>query len=327
MSEPPTRARSRLLADIGGTNARLAWQSQPGAPIEAITVLPVAGFARLQDALRHYLDTIAPGPVGEAAIAIASPVLGDAVRMTNHDWAFSQRALTDELCLRRLRVLNDFTALALALPVLPTEHRRQVGGRQAQGDAAIGLLGAGTGLGVSGLVPDGRGGWVPLQGEGGHVTLPAQDARERTVVEGLVRRYGHASAERVCSGDGLLDTFDVLCAAEGTAAHGIDSPAAVVQAALVHAQPQAVAALEVFCAFLGTVAGNLALTLGARGGVYIGGGIVPRLGTALDASPFRARFEGKGRYADYLRPIPVWVITAPESPALLGAARSLDGLD
>jgi glucokinase len=316
-----------LLADVGGTNARFAFQPAPGAPFEAVQVLPVAGFPRLQDALRHYLAGIAPRRVQAAAIAIANPVLGDAVRMTNHDWAFSQRALQAEFGFRHLRVLNDFTALALALPGLPEAHRRQVGGGVADPLAAIGLLGAGTGLGVSGLLPDGRGGWVPLQGEGGHVTLPAQDARERTVVEGLARRFGHASGERVCSGEGLLDTFRVLCEAEGVAVQGIDTPADVTEAALAAAQPQAVAALEVFCALLGVVAGNLALTLGARGGVYIGGGIVPRLGPAFDASPFRARFEAKGRFAAYLRGIPVWVITAPDSPALLGAARSLDGLD
>jgi glucokinase len=327
MSAPPSPAAGRLLADVGGTNARFAWQPAPGAPFEAITVLPVAGFARLQDALRHYLERFAPGMARSAAIAIANPVLGDAVRMTNHHWAFSQRELQAELGFERLRVLNDFTALALALPVLPHEHRRQLGGGAPDPAAAIGLLGAGTGLGVSGLLPDGRGGWVPLQGEGGHVTLPAQDESERTVVDGLVRRYGHASGERVCSGDGLLDCFRVLCEAGGVATHGIDTPAAVTEAALAQAQPQAVAALAVFCAFLGALAGNLALTLGARGGVYIGGGIVPRLGEAFDASPFRARFEGKGRFAAYLRPIPVWVITAPDSPALLGAARSLDGLD
>ena len=323
----PPAPLARLLADVGGTNARFAFQPAPGAPFEAVQVLPVAGFPRLQDALRHYLAGIAPRTVRAAAIAIANPVLGDAVRMTNHHWAFSQRELQAELGFRHLRVLNDFTALALALPVLPEAHRRQVGGGTADPRAAIGLLGAGTGLGVSGLLPDGRDGWVPLQGEGGHVTLAAQDARERTVIDGLVRRYGHASGERVCSGEGLLDTFRVLCEAEGAAVQGIATPADVTEAALSAAQPQAVAALEVFCALLGTVAGNLALTLGARGGVYIGGGIVPRLGPAFDASPFRARFEAKGRFATYLRGIPVWVITAPDSPALLGAARSLDGLD
>jgi len=323
----PPAPLARLLADVGGTNARFAFQPAPGAPFEAVQVLPVAAYPRLQDAMHHYLAGLAPRTATLAAIAIANPVLGDTVRMTNHHWAFSQRALQAEMGFRHLRVLNDFTALALALPALPEAHRRQVGGSAADPRAAIGLIGAGTGLGVSGLVPDGRGGWVPLQGEGGHVTLPAQDDRERTVVDGLARRHGHASGERVCSGDGLLDTFRVLCEADGVATHGIATPADVAEAALSHAQPQAVAALEVFCAMLGTLAGNLALTLGARGGIYIGGGIVPRLGAAFDASPFRARFEGKGRFADYLRPIPAWVIDAPESPALLGAARCLDGLD
>lgn len=315
---------ARLLADVGGTNARFAWQAAPGAPFEAITVLPVAGFARLQDALRHYLDTRAPGPVGAAAIAIANPVSGDAVRMTNHHWAFSQREMRAELGLQHLRLLNDFTALALALPDLPAAELRAVGGAAALADAPKALVGAGTGLGVSGLLPDGRGGWLPLQGEGGHVTLPAATPRERLVMDGLVRRYGHASAERVCSGQGLLDTFALLCEADGVGVHGIDSASAVTEAALQRAQPQALEALTMLCALLGSVAGNLALTLGARGGVYIGGGIVPRLGAWFDTSPFRERFETKGRFQPFLRDIPAWVITSAQSPALLGAARALD---
>lgn len=327
MHSAVTDTYPRLVGDIGGTNARFATVAGPGAGLAQILTLPCADFPGPAEAITHYLARTGQARPRWCAFGIANPVDGDAVRMTNHHWAFSQRELQAELGLQHLRVLNDFTALALALPVLPHGHRRQVGGGAADPAAAIGLLGAGTGLGVSGLLPDGRGGWVPLQGEGGHVTLPAQDDRERTVVDGLVRRYGHASGERVCSGEGLLDCFRVLCEADGVHTHGIDTPAAVTDAALAHAQPQAVAALAVFCAFLGAVAGNLALTLGARGGVYIGGGIVPRLGEAFDASPFRARFEGKGRFAAYLRPIPVWVITAPDSPALLGAARSLDGLD
>lgn len=319
----------RLLADIGGTHARFARQRAAGEPLEAIGVLPVADFARLEDALRFYLEQWpAAAPVHSAAIAIANPVLGDAVHMTNHHWGFSQAALRAELGLRRLRVINDFTALALALPDLPAAHRRQVGGGRGDAKAAMALIGPGTGLGVSGLLPDGRGGWCPLQGEGGHVSLPSpQDERERLVFQGLRQRHGHVSGERICSGEGLLGCFQLLCAAEGVAANGVDTPAAVTEAALRQRHPQAVAALELFCAQLGALAGNLALTLGARAGVYIGGGIVPRLGDWFHASPFRARFEAKGRFADYLRPIPVWVITAPESPALLGAARCLDGLD
>ncbi|MDZ4360588.1 MAG: glucokinase, partial [Variovorax sp.] len=202
---------------------------------------------------------------------------------------------------------------------------RQVGGGAAMPGAAMGLVGAGTGLGVSGLLPNGLAGWVPLEGEGGHVTLPAVTARERLVMDGLARRYGRCSAERVCSGQGILDTYGLLCEADGVAPGGVASAADVSEAALNAGHPQALEALNIFCAMLGSVAGNLALTLGARGGVYIGGGIVPRLGAWFETSPFRARFESKGRFQNLLAEMPVWVITSKQSPALLGAARALDG--
>ncbi|MCW5654201.1 glucokinase [Hydrogenophaga sp.] len=320
----PSQGRGRLLADIGGTHVRFAWQDASGAPIEHVSVLRVAEQASLQDALRTYLAGLHGRRPSEAAFAMANPVTGDEVRMTNHHWAFSQAALKAEFGLQSLRVLNDFTALALALPHLAPDELRQVGGGSARVDAAIGLVGPGTGLGVSGLLPDGRGGWVPLQGEGGHVTLPAATRRERLVMDALVRRHGHASAERVASGMGLLDTFELLCEADGADTAGLDSAAAVSGAAMAGRHPQAVEALDMFCAVLGAVAGNLALTLGAQGGIYIGGGIVPRLGDWLDRSPFRSRFEAKGRFETYLASIPVWVITASQSPALLGAARALD---
>jgi glucokinase len=316
----------RLLADVGGTNARFAWQAHEGAPVSDVHVLPVADFPTLQAAMHAYLEGPGRGRPAMAAIAIANPITGDQIRMTNHHWAFSQAAVKAEFGLSHLRLLNDFTALALALPDLPASELHQVGGGVAQADKAKGLLGAGTGLGVSGLVPDGSGGWVPLEGEGGHVTLPALSARERLVMEGLTRLYGRASAERLCSGQGLVDAFTLLCEADGVALSGLSSAAAVTDAALKARQPQALEALNMLCAVLGSVAGNLALTLGARGGVYIGGGIVPRLGSWFDASPFRQRFEAKGRFQSYLKDIPVWVITSAQSPALLGAARALSGL-
>ena len=319
---PPDTAR--LLADIGGTNARFAWQAAPGAPITDVQVLPGAQYPTLQAAMLAYLDGLGRGTPAAVAIAIANPITGDQVRMTNHDWAFSQSAVKAEFGLRTLRLLNDFTALALALPDLPAAELRQVGGGAAVPGVAMGLVGAGTGLGVSGLLPDGRGGWVPLEGEGGHVTLPATTARERVVMDGLIRRYGHASAERVCCGQGLVDTCAILCEADGVTAQGLDSASAVSAAALQAGHPQALETLNIFCAMLGSVAGNLALTLGARGGVYVGGGIVPRLGAWFDASPFRERFENKGRFTALLQGMPVRVITAAQSPALLGAARALD---
>ncbi len=315
---------ARLLADIGGTNARFAWQAAPGAPITDVQVLPGAHYPTLQAAMHAYLDGLGRGAPAAVAIAIANPITGDMVRMTNHDWAFSQSAVKAEFGLRTLRMLNDFTALALALPDLPAAELRQVGGGEAVPGVAMGLVGAGTGLGVSGLLPDGHGGWVPLEGEGGHVTLPATTARERTVMDGLIRRYGHASAERVCCGQGLVDTCAILCEADGVTVQGLDSASAVSEAALKAGHPQALETLNIFCAMLGSVAGNLALTLGARGGVYVGGGIVPRLGAWFDTSQFRERFDNKGRFTRLLQGMPVWVITSAQSPALLGAARALD---
>jgi glucokinase len=317
---------ARLLADVGGTNARFAWQAGPSEPITDVRVLPCAEHARLQDAIRVYLNDLGRGTPYAVAIAIANPITGDHIRMTNHHWSFSQSAVQAEFGFHTLRLLNDFTALALALPDLPAAELRQVGGGQAQPRAAIGLVGAGTGLGVSGLLPVGRTGWVPLEGEGGHVTLPATTARERLVMDGLIHRYGHASAERVTSGQGLLDTYLLLCEADGVDIGSVVGAADVSDAALKNGQLQALEALNIFCAMLGSVAGNLALTLGARGGVYVGGGIVPRLGTWFDGSPFRERFETKGRFKSYLADLPVWVITSARSPALMGAARALDAL-
>ncbi len=323
---PSPLATARLLADVGGTNARFAWQAGAGQPLMHVRVLPCAQYPTLQAAMRTYLDGLGLGVPAHAAVAMANPVTGDQVSMTNHHWSFSQAALQAEFGLTTLRVLNDFTALALALPALLADELRQVGGTVARPGAPKALIGAGTGLGVSGLVPDGRGGWLPLQGEGGHVTLPATTPRERLVMDGLTRLYGHASAERAVCGQGLLDTYTLLCAADGVAVPRGATPADVTDAALAATDAHAREALNMFCALLGSVAGNLALTLGAHGGVYIGGGIVPRLGEWFDTSPFRARFEAKGRFTAYLQAMPVWVITSAQSPALLGAACALDRL-
>lgn len=314
----------RLLADIGGTNARFAWQAAAGAPIEDQITLPCADHVSIEAAIRAYFERIDRPRPQSCAIAIANPVHGDRVQMTNHHWSFSISALRQALGFERLELLNDFTALALALPGLGADQLHQVGGGQALPGAAIGLLGPGTGLGVSGLVPDGRGGWVPLQGEGGHVSLAPVTPREQLVVEFLTQRYGHASAERAVSGMGLVDIHTALCLADGVLPPEGWSAAQVSAAALSGQQARCAEALSMLCAWLGSVAGNLALTLGAKGGVYIGGGIVPRLGEWFDHSPFRARFEAKGRFQSYLAEIPVWVIHASQSPALAGAAKALD---
>jgi len=323
---PESDQGGRLLADVGGTHARFAWQAKAGASLQCPQVVAVNAYAGLDDAIHAYLADLNL-PVSAAAIAIANPVLGDQVQMTNHHWAFSQRALRQRFGWTRLQVLNDFTALALALPDLLPCDLRQMGGGAPVPDAPRGLLGAGTGLGVSGLLPNGRGGWLPLAGEGGHVTWAAVTPREQRVRDGLSLRHGHVSAERVASGQGLVDVFSLLCEADSQVPASDLSPRDVSEAALVRGHPQALEALTMFAGALGSVAGDLALTLGARGGVYLGGGIVPRMADWFETSPFRQRFEAKGRFAAYLSDIPTWMITADPSPALLGAGRALDSAD
>ncbi len=323
ISLPRPAPYPRWLGDIGGTNARFGWQACEGAEITQVQVFPCAAYASLYDAAQAYADYLKqyaiPVPAC-AAFGIATAVTGDAVAMTNHPWAFSVDALRQRLGLARLVLLNDFTALALSLPHLPPEHRQQVGGGVAVPDCAIGLIGPGTGLGVSGLLPVGLPNqWIPIAGEGGHASLSADNPLEVEVMAYFQRRYGHASAERVVSGAGLVDLFYAL---GGDATQPI-TPAEVMQQALNDSTTLASQALDMFCGFLGSMAGNLALTLGARGGVYIGGGIVPRMGERFAQSPFRARFEEKGRCKAYLHGIPVWVIHSPVSPALQGASQAL----
>ncbi len=316
--------RARLLGDIGGTNARFAWQGDAGAPLRDIVSLPTADHATLADAIAAYLQRTGRTAPAWCAIGIANPITGDHIQMTNCHWAFSISAMQRELGFERFVVINDFTALALALPDLAPGELRQVGGGPAAANGPLALIGPGTGLGVSGLLPgEAPGRWVPLQGEGGHVTLAASNPREAAVLQLLRDEFGHASAERAVSGQGLEALYAAVCRLDALSAV-VPLPAAdVSQRALAGSDAQCVEALDLFCGFLGSVAGNLALTLGAVGGVYIGGGIVPRLGDAFARSRFRACFEDKGRFRAYLAAIPVYVIHTQVSPALLGAARAL----
>lgn len=315
--------KPRVLCDIGGTNARFAWQVGPDQPIAKVKSFSSAGYPSLEAALRAYVRDAALTMPDYLAVAIANPVDSDWVQMTNHSWSFSCARLQDELGLTRLLVLNDFTALALSLPDLQAKDVRQVGAGVARADRAMAVIGPGTGLGVSGLIPHGRFGWVAIRGEGGHATLASRSAREQAVLAWLDQRYGHASAERAVSGAGLADIRRALCAIDCVPSDELTAEQ-VSTAALEKRDACSVEALALMCAFLGTAAGNVALTLGALGGVYLAGGIVPRLGTFLDDSAFRERFERKGRFTEYLASVPTFVIQAAEWPTLAGVARALD---
>jgi glucokinase len=317
-----TQDYPRLLGDIGGTNARWAWQKDVSAPLECIEVSPCSASASLLDSAVSYLTRHALGQPRVASMGIATAVVGDFIEFTNNQWSFSIADLKAALQVRRCLVINDFTALALSLTALEPTELKLLGGGSGVVNAPLALIGPGTGLGVSGLFPDGRGGFVPISGEGGHVTLAATDALEVAVLQHLQQQWGHASAERVLSGPGLVNLYQALCKVEGCVVQDL-RPVDISAAALASTDSVCQKTVHLFTSFLGNVAGNLALTLGARGGVYIGGGIVPQLSGAFDAALFRRKFEDKGRFGDYLHPIPVWLITA-NTPALVGASRALD---
>jgi glucokinase len=315
----------RLLADIGGTNARFALQAQADADAHSsgfsdVEVLACSDYPTMDAALAAYLAAarargMAVDGLRHAAIAIATPVEGDLVAMTNHHWRFSTAALRSAFGLDTLLVVNDFAALAMALPHLGDAGRERVGPTcTAPPDRPLGLIGPGTGLGVSALVPH-AGRWIVLPGEGGHASFAPTTKQEIRILETLLEEHGHVSAERLLSGAGLEAIHRVLCGERLAAARiGVQ--------ALDGSGGTCRESVDVFCAMLGCVAGNLALTLGATGGMYIGGGIVPRLGRLFHASAFRTRFEAKGRLQPWLARVPTWVVTEPY-PALRGVAAML----
>jgi glucokinase len=311
---------ARLLADIGGTNARFALETAPH-DIGQVRVYPCAQYPGVAEVIQQYLKDTKIGRVNHAAIAIANPVDGDQVRMTNHDWTFSIEATRRALGFDTLLVVNDFTALAMALPGLTDSQRVQVGGGQRRQNSVIGLLGPGTGLGVSGLIPaDDR--WIALGSEGGHASFSPQDEREDVVLQFARKKWPHVSFERVCAGPGIELIYRALAARDKKKlpAETID-PADIVK----HAHDGDALALETvecFCGILGSFAGNIAMTLGSLGGIYVGGGVVPRLGDLFTRSSFRQRFEAKGRFDSYLANVPTYVITA-EYPAFLGVSAIL----
>jgi len=309
-----------LVGDIGATNARFALV-EPGRRIGRIRVLATSDYDGIAEAIDGYLASEADGKPEQIVLAVASPVTGDRISFTNNPWTFSIAELRRRLGLRRLEVINDFTAVALAVPHLPVGERVQVGPGQPVADATIGIIGPGTGLGV-GALARAAGTWVTLPGEGGHVTMAPGDAREGAVLDLMRRRFDHVSAERVLSGPGLVNLYNALCEIEGVPSASYTA-AQITDPGIGARDPRCRETVQMFCAMLGTIAGNLALTLGARGGVYIAGGIVPKLGAAFAQSTFRARFEQKGRMQAYLAPIPTYVITHAV-PAFLGAATLLD---
>jgi len=313
--------RSVLIADIGGTNVRFALTDIGGRPHD-VSALLCADYPDLFSAARAYLDSVPAGNQTKRGVfAIASPVKGEQVRMTNISWGFSIDELRQQLRFDSLDVINDFAAIAHAAPHLSREHRHRIGAGVPQPGAPIGVVGPGTGLGVSALIPE-DGGGIALNTEGGHVTLAASNEEEERVIHVLRQRFGHVSAERALSGPGLVNLYEALAALNGVTAEPL-KPEQVNAQGLSSPDSPCGKAVEMFCAMLGTVAADLALSLGAQGGIYIAGGIVAKFGDAFERSGFRQRFETKGRLSAYLADIPTYVITHPH-PTLLGLSDILN---
>lgn len=310
-----------LIGDIGATSARFALV-QPDAAITGTRVHELNDYGSVREAIDAYLSEVSPPvrPV-QAVLAVASPVTGDEITLTNHPWTFSVEALRQHLGFRRLRVVNDFAANAAAVPRLGPDDRVQIGGGAPDHDSPIGVIGPGTGLGVSVLARSADGAMI-IAGEGGHVTMSPATAQESAILAIMRGRYDHVSAERLLSGPGLINLYNTLCelAQKPAASYSADQ---ITSPHIWKADPFTREATAIFCAMLGTVAGNLALTMGARGGIYIAGGIVPRIAEFFMQSEFRSRFEAKGRLRGYLAGIPTYLIVRP-LPALLGAAALLN---
>lgn len=307
----------RLIADVGGTNARFALARH--GRYSNMRSVEDGQYNSLHDAITDYL-TVLPEQERSglpAAIAIAAPIRGDQITMTNKTWSFSIEELKQSLNLASLTVVNDFAATAQAIPYL-AESEKYVVGRPTSGKGNIGIVGPGTGLGMSSLIPHGAE-WVLVPGEGGHTTLAASTEEEFAIVRILRKRWTHVSAERVLSGAGLVNLYEALCSIDGIEPLML-TPADVTRYALHGSDKNCIKAFEYFCGFLGSVAGDLALTIGAFGGIYIAGGILLRFKEAFATSTFRQRFESKGRFSEMLERIPTYLILN-ESPALTGLAN------
>lgn len=312
-----------LVADVGGTNARLGLVTPEGNEVFGIEQLSNKNYPHLIDVVNAYLSRaqciVQPK---KACFAVASPVTSDRIHFTNNSWSFSVQELKDQLGLEYLKVINDFEAVALSIPYLGPREVFRVGGGEATPHRTIAVMGPGTGLGMAALVPD-HPKPLPLATEGGHACFAPQDEVEAHIAARIKQRHGFCSNEDLLSGNGLVCIYEGICDWHKVQPK-FQNPSEIATAALEGTDDMSRLALERFCAVLGSVAGDYALQLGAQGGLYIAGGIVPRFKEFLaEKSQFRERFVSKGRFRSYLEKIPTFVIIAPQ-PGLIGAASVFD---
>lgn len=312
------RKNYAIVADIGGTFARFSRVNLDNLQLDKIEIYPCAQFSSLESVLVTYQRQHSLHEIKQVAIAIACPVIGDLICMTNCHWRFSIHELRQNLELSALKVINDFTAIAMGLPVLEHHELAQIGNGHIDATKTRVVLGAGTGLGVAYLVPNQDQGYIAYAGEGGHADWGAKTEQEWFIYSYLKNNYSHVSYERLLSGHGLENLYNAIAAFNDQEVTPL-AAAQIISLAMEQQCKIATAAVRQFFATLGAYAGDLALTMSAFGGIYIAGGIVPRLLPLIHYSEFRSRFEDKGRFSDFNALIPTYVITA-DQPGILGAA-------
>jgi glucokinase len=306
-----------LVGDIGGTNSRFGLVEQGSMAVRDVESQKNDNFPSLEASAVHYLKARGVTALHAAAIAVAAPVDREMITLTNRDWTFSAASLRAATNAKQFRLLNDFEALAYSLPHIADSDLVQIGGTKSMKPQVKVVLGPGTGLGMATLAPLPDGGWMPIPGEMGHTTLPIINVEELALRDKIVGVGKFAEVEDVLTGPGLLALYRAV-----SSSPVLQTPEAVLQAALAGSDVAAEKTLDHFMTFLVRLAGDAAMSLQARGGVYLAGGIAPSLVEKLKAPKFRSVFENKGRIADVMKPIPLYVIT-DKFPAFKGCAASL----
>ena len=312
-----------MVGDIGGTNCRLAVCDPTTGLIDEIRIMAVKDFQALGEAISTYRDALPSYTFTDASISIANPIVGDRIAMTNAHWDFSIEQTRKSSHLERLIMLNDWESVALSLPLLQGSDLERINDRQPNSSGTRALCGVGTGLGVAGLVAAKDGTWVPVAGEGGHVSFSPVDEEESQILNTLMRSHDHVSFEKILSGPGLVGLHQAIAAMDGASVETL-MPQQIVAHAASQDDPACKKTLEVFCGILGNFAGNLCLTLGATGGIYVGGGVIEKIDQAglFDRDRFLSGLVHKGRLSDWLTNIPAFLLRTPYA-GLIGAAAAL----
>ena len=309
-----------LVADIGGTNARFAISDSAGT-LHELRVLHAANFPKIEDAVATYLAELKRPRPTQACFAVACPAKGQEIKLTNSSWRFVKAELRQAFRFERFVVINDFEALAASVPSLSGAQLAELRPGTPDPTSVSLVIGPGTGLGVGAYVPAGRNAWAVISGEGGHVGLAPNTDQEIRLWQRMREKYGRVSAERVLNGAGLVNIYRFMANEAGQEAGEIDAPE--ISRRALAGEKVAVDAVLMFFDMLGSVTGDLALAFGSRGGVYIGGGMTPKLLDFARRSRFIERFLDKGRVAAILQTMPISVILE-ERAALYGVRRQFD---